>query len=189
MVFSLCCHTVGRTHGIAARVYSDSGLESFVRAGGRAACAILSADLGRLAVGRAPGDAGLRAAQRPVSDLRHSHGAGGVRRWPRAYHAPAATVDWRGLSVDADVACGHAPRGQLEQRPDAEKAFLVEWDGTANVEQFASLVGRDRISGSTVKRSPRRDRWMGLLVSYPLARWSRIDEMLRVLRFGAEERI
>jgi hypothetical protein len=67
------------------------------------------ADLGRPAVGGAPHHLGLCAAAGPVPGLRHSHGAGRVRRRPRADHAPAAPSHWSGLPIHADVACGRPP--------------------------------------------------------------------------------
>src|SRR6266851_2319862 len=74
-------------------------------------------DVGRSALGGAPGDAGVCTAPGPVSDLRHSDRADRVRRRPRAYHASAAPSRWPGLSVDADLTCGRASRRQLEQGP------------------------------------------------------------------------
>src|SRR5579864_586118 len=99
------------------------------------------ADLGRPALGRAPGDPGLCATSRPVSNLRDSHRAGRVRGGPRPHDAPVAPVDWRGLSVDADVACGRAPRGELEQSP-ASGASVFERMGSDAAETPAAPPGR-----------------------------------------------
>ena len=66
-------------------------------------------------------------------------------------------------------------------RPDARRR--PSWsNGMAPLTLSSSLAlsVETAIAGSIVKRlSPRRDEWMGLLVSYPLAKWSKIHEMLR----------
>ena len=76
-------------------------------------------DVGRCPVGVASRHAGVWAATRPVPPLRHSHRRDRVRRSEGAGHAAFAATDRRGLSVDADLACGRPPRRQLGESPSS----------------------------------------------------------------------
>ena len=76
------------------------------------------ADLGRPALGRAPGHAALSAAAPPVPAVWHLQRAGGLCGSARPVDPPLPPADRPGLSIDAD-----------ESRR-AERAFLDAWDRT-----------------------------------------------------------
>src|SRR5712692_4632136 len=105
------------------------------------------AHVGRSALGRAPGDAGLCAAPRAVSDLRDSHRAGRVRGGPRTHHPAPAATHWTGLPVDADVACGRPPWRQLEQSPPRHLGADEIYRGKA--EKFSTVLS-DLVHGEVI---------------------------------------
>src|SRR5262249_13842853 len=81
--------------------------------------------LGRPALGRVPRHARLSATPSLLSDVRHPHRAGRLRRSESAHHATTSAAHWAGLPVDADVASCRAPRCQLEQSAPRRESVLA----------------------------------------------------------------